>query len=726
MNPSSSSGMTTRTFRRIAGALFLSNVALTVLTGSIHAETIDLAQREVRVDGARAASSGMAISDSSNVTTGDDSYVQFSSDNALFRAGSKTDVFLRENRNDLDLKQGIMLVSTEKNRRFGPAGATVHTPETRSKVKGTMQVSYQPQEYVKIVCIEGTVTVKLKATFGESVTLTEGQMLIINPSEKRLPEPVEIELRRLVSTAVLLSDRFPALKWGDRIGQVATLQEEMILRGNVQPTNLLLSGDGLQVSEELEQGIERQREEVDAEPAPDGGGVAPAPTPAPEDPRNRAGTVPYYVDDSTLFASDSVRSLRSGRLPAEVIGGSDSDIDAQQPKEWLFLVENNPDESPDLIFEQSPTVDGIGSDFDVVEFSSDGDLAVRGQVDVAEGVFRSSGGELILSSRGRISLEEGSAISTLQVSESSGMSLLDAPALRLEQLAGGEMTVTSASLTSSGLNLVNTAEGDSASNISLSGASLDSPRTNLQARDALRIAAMSELIGSAFTLSGRSVTIADSSVISAPDSMNGNGGIDVRAAEIIDVDGSMLSSQAGDIQLQSSDGAPVTIRIQNSSQLLALAQGAATSLNSSGGDISISGSRLEAGKSLLMDTRDPGTDALISLRDSTLLADLVKARAFNSGGRDAILVDNSTIDAGSLLRLYAEGSSTLRFRNTVNLKTELAQLAGKTVEVDPGGNVIVDGVAEVYSDQHNYNKDAFGEIRGRSVKQSRYNDRPAF
>lgn len=718
-----------RSFQKTAGTLLLAGMTFAGTSTLVDAETIDMAQRQVMIDGNSAAAPGATLTDSSSVSTGDDSYAQFSSDNAMFRAGSKTDVFLRENRNDLDLKQGIMLVSTEKNGRFSSGSATVHTPEVRSRVKGTMQVSYRPQEYVKIVCIEGTVTVKLKATFGESVTLPQGQMLIINPSEKRLPEPVEIDLQRLITTAVLLSERFPDFSWSGRIGRVASVQAELILSGAVAPTQLVLIGDGLQVTEDFERAVERQRDEVEVEPAPDGDGDGGGGTPTPgggEDPRNRQGTVPYYVDDSTEFSPDNVRSLRSGRLPAEVTGGESIAGDAHGPKEWLFLVENNPDESPDLIFEQSPTVDGIGSDFDVVEFSTDGDLTVRGELDVAQGIFSANGGELILSSRGRISLEEGSAISTLEVSESHQLTLLNAPALRLEQFSGGEVMVSNASLTSSVIDILNIEEGESSANISLEGAILNSPRANLQAGGSLRITAMSELIGSAFTLSGRTVTIADSSIMSAPDSVNGNGGIEVRAAEVIDVDGSLLSSEAGDVQLQSSDGAPVTINIQNSSQLLALAQGAATTLNSSGGNISISGSRLEAGNSLLLDTRDPGMDAMISIRDSSLLADLVKARAFNSGGRDAILIDNSTIDAGALLRLYAEGSSTLRFRNNVNLKTELAQLAGKTVEVDAGGNVIVDGVAEIYSDRHNYNKDSFGSIKGRSVKQSRYSDRPAF
>ncbi|MCB1094218.1 MAG: hypothetical protein KDN22_01445 [Verrucomicrobiae bacterium] len=709
----------------------LQQVLATVLVGGMAiayspraaSETIDFAEKQVQVDGStNAARPGAALNSSNTISTGDQSYVQFSSENALFRAGSKTDLFLRENRNDLDLKQGIMLVSTDKSKGLGSTSATVHTEEARSRVKGTMQVSYRPQEFLKIVCIEGTVTVKLKATFGESVTITSGQMLIINPSDKRLPEPVEIDVRRLIDTAVLFSAMFPAIPWQGRIDLVVARQESLVARGAVEPTNLVITGDGLQVSEEIERGIERQRDEVvDAAPVPDAGGEGtPEPTPV-SDPRNRPGSAPYYVDDSTIFSPTSVRTIRGGSLPAEVTGDG-----IQQPKEWLFLVENNPDESPDLVFEQTPTLTGIGTDFERVGFSTEGDLAVRGAFDVAEGTFRSGDGQLILSSRGRISLEDGAAISTLSTAGDTHMSLLEAPALRLEQLAGGALSVTNAALASSTLDLVNVTQGSGSTDISLEGATVNASRTGLQARDTLRVAAMSQLIGSAFSLSGRSVTIEDSSIVSAPDSLSGNGGIDVRAAEVINVDGSVLSSSAGDVQLQSDTGSPITIRIQNSSQLLALAQGAATTLNSSGGNISVDGSKLQAGKTLLLDTRDPTMDAMISVKDSSLFADLVKARAFNSGGHDAILIDNSTIDADSLLRLYAEGASTLRFRNNVNLKTQLAQLAGKTVEVDPGGNVIVDGTAEVYSDKHNYNRDTFGTINAQSVKQSRYSDRPAF
>jgi len=138
-------------------------------------------------------------------------------------------------------------------------------------------------------------------------------------------------------------------------------------------------------------------------------------------------------------------------------------------------------------------------------------------------------------------------------------------------------------------------------------------------------------------------------------------------------------------------------------------------------------STLRAGKEIALDTRDPGRDAAIELRNSTLVADVIRARAFNSGGRDALIIDGSTLNAASLIRLYAEGSSVLLFRNSVKLTTPLAQLAARTVEVDRDGTVAVSGRAEVFSDNHNYNRGQFGTISsGSRVTQSRFSDRPAF
>jgi hypothetical protein len=100
------------------------------------------------------------------------------------------------------------------------------------------------------------------------------------------------------------------------------------------------------------------------------------------------------------------------------------------------------------------------------------------------------------------------------------------------------------------------------------------------------------------------------------------------------------------------------------------------------------------------------------LQDAQLTAASIRVRGF-ADGADALIVDGSQFNATQLIKLYAEGASTLRFRNAVSLNTPLAVLAGKTVQVDNGGSVSISGKGRVYTDSDNYNKAGYGTIQAK-------------
>jgi ferric-dicitrate binding protein FerR (iron transport regulator) len=106
----------------------------------------------------------------------------------------------------LSLKKGIMLVGSNPGR--SRKSVRVNAPGYQMDVKGTVQIAYYPGSYVKITVLEGTVKVALQSLTGEFETLQPGQMLIINPADKRLPEPVVVDLNRLVSTSQLVGGPF--------------------------------------------------------------------------------------------------------------------------------------------------------------------------------------------------------------------------------------------------------------------------------------------------------------------------------------------------------------------------------------------------------------------------------------------------------------------------------------------------------------------------------------
>jgi hypothetical protein len=206
---------------------------------------------------------------------------------------------------------------------------------------------------------------------------------------------------------------------------------------------------------------------------------------------------------------------------------------------------------------------------------------------------------------------------------------------------------------------------------------------------------------------------------------------DGSAAPVI-IDNSSLDSRNASVEVSSPsrNGNQIAINIRNSSQLAALsAQFANIAVQTNGGQIHVTESSLQTSGELLIDTANPNVDSLVNLRNVTASADVIRARGFNSGGRDALVIDGGSYTARSLLRFYAEGASTLRFRGNVALDTPDAILAGRTVEVDRGGNVNIRGRGTVYADFHNYNNNnnVNGTINASSgLTTSGFGGRPGF
>lgn len=173
-------------------------------------------------------------------------------------------------------------------------------------------------------------------------------------------------------------------------------------------------------------------------------------------------------------------------------------------------------------------------------------------------------------------------------------------------------------------------------------------------------------------------------------------------------------------------GSPNTttrIYIRNSSEVAAIA--GALRMLSKGGVISVDASTLKSTSQIILDASGTHT-GVVGLRDATLNASVIKARAFAPAG-DALIIDGSTLNADQLIQLYAEGTSTLRFRNQVTLNTNQAIIAGKTVEVDSGGNVNVRGKADIYTDAANFNRSGYGNINaGGGVTTRPHHARPGF
>ena len=184
------------------------------------------------------------IADGTAVQTGMDSRTELTfADQALARLSPNT-IFNFKGTRDLDLADGAVLLRVPKK-----AGrAKISTAAVTAAVTGTtVIVEYHPHGYIKFISLEGTARLYLKHRWGESVLVRAGQMLITNPDAKSLPDPVDVDLDRLLKTARLIVD-FPALESRNLIAKESEKQQQAKSKRRLIDTNLVIFGKGTLVS----------------------------------------------------------------------------------------------------------------------------------------------------------------------------------------------------------------------------------------------------------------------------------------------------------------------------------------------------------------------------------------------------------------------------------------------------------------------------------------------
>ena len=198
------------------------------------------------VQGKASAPVNTVLSDGQTFATGVRSKSDVSLEKGFFRVGSDTGVQVVTS-NNLSLEKGIMLAGSNPARFRRPA-VSVAAPGYKMEVKGTAQIAYYPGHYVKITVLEGRVRVALQSLTGEWETLESGQMMIINPSDKRLPEPVEVDIGRLASTSQLIGGAFAELSTQGLIDAAAAAQGQSLGASQLAVTPFRLSGASPEVS----------------------------------------------------------------------------------------------------------------------------------------------------------------------------------------------------------------------------------------------------------------------------------------------------------------------------------------------------------------------------------------------------------------------------------------------------------------------------------------------
>jgi len=165
-------------------------------------------------------------------------------DNTLTRIGAETFFSFKTGTRDLTLEKGSMLLQVPK----GLGGATIHTAAVTAAITGTtIMMEYSPGQYLKVLVLEGSLRLSRNGSFGESLVLHPGKMVIMRPDAKIIPEPIDVDLAEIVKTSTLVnfpgSNVLPSMP----LIQAAIIdQAKAVAKGILVPTNLVM-GHGTKV-----------------------------------------------------------------------------------------------------------------------------------------------------------------------------------------------------------------------------------------------------------------------------------------------------------------------------------------------------------------------------------------------------------------------------------------------------------------------------------------------
>ena len=165
-------------------------------------------------------------------------------DNTLTRIGAETFFSFKTGTRDMTLEKGSMLLQVPK----GLGGATIHTAAVTAAITGTtIMMEYSPGQYLKVLVLEGSLRLSRNGSFGNSLVLHAGKMVIMRPDAKKIPDPIDIDLAEIVRTSILVN--FPGSKVLPSmplIQAAITDQAKAVAKGTLVPTNLVM-GHGTKV-----------------------------------------------------------------------------------------------------------------------------------------------------------------------------------------------------------------------------------------------------------------------------------------------------------------------------------------------------------------------------------------------------------------------------------------------------------------------------------------------
>jgi hypothetical protein len=198
------------------------------------------------------ATVGGEIDPVTSVATGEGSRAELKfPDNSLTRLGANSRFTLRGDQRTLDLNEGVLLLQVPK--KIG--GAKVRTAAVTAAVTGTTCLfEYLPGGFIKLIVIEGSVDLIDNSNPSNFRSVNAGQMIVMKAEDIKagntkkakiqFPEPVDVDLKLLLSTSNLISGNDSGMPNFMQVAQAVEDQQKEIKKGKLVATSFVLPGRG--------------------------------------------------------------------------------------------------------------------------------------------------------------------------------------------------------------------------------------------------------------------------------------------------------------------------------------------------------------------------------------------------------------------------------------------------------------------------------------------------
>jgi len=188
--------------------------------------------------GARPAHLNDNVTEGSAVRTGANSRAELTfADLTITRMGANSIFSFEENGRNLNVEDGAILLRVPTH----SGGARIRSSALTVGITGTtVMFEHHRRTYTKLIVLEGSSEAWLTKHPGKRIPVRGGQMLVVKADATQLPEPVDIDLDRLLRTATLIT-KFPPLPSLDLIRAIVEGQKKSggpLINPLIDPTGM--------------------------------------------------------------------------------------------------------------------------------------------------------------------------------------------------------------------------------------------------------------------------------------------------------------------------------------------------------------------------------------------------------------------------------------------------------------------------------------------------------